>query len=108
MSVDSPIRRSSWRAAGSWAQPASWPWVVATIRPAPARRSAGAIRPSGAAAPNHTEVHPCSRSSPTARRVAAGVGSSIVVRSRTTVKGCSASKAAVASTPSRVRFQVDA
>ncbi|MGC0409156.1 hypothetical protein RKD31_002399 [Streptomyces sp. SAI-163] len=53
-------------------------------------------------------MHPCSRSSPTARRVAPGVGSSIVVRSRTTVKGCSASKAAVASVPSRPRFQVEA
>jgi hypothetical protein len=106
--VDSPIRRSSCRAAGSWAQPASCPWVVATIRSAPARRSAGAISPSGAAAPNHTDVQPCSRSSPTARRVAPGVGSSIVVASRTTGKGCSASKAAVARTPSRLRFQVEA
>ncbi|CAM5475452.1 hypothetical protein SPURM210S_01081 [Streptomyces purpurascens] len=108
MSVESPIRRSNCRAAGSWAQPASCPCVVATSRSAPASRSAGAIRPSGAAAPNHTEVQPCSRSSPTARRVTAGVGSSMVVRSRTTVKGCSASKAAVASTPSLLRFHVDA
>ncbi len=45
--VDSPIRRSRLRAAGSWAHPASWPCVVATSRCAPARRSAGAIRPSG-------------------------------------------------------------
>ena len=35
-------------------------------------------------------------------------GSSMVVRSRTTVKGCSASKRAVASTPSRLLFQVEA
>lgn len=108
VSVDSPMRRSSWRDAGSCAQPASCPCVVATRRRAPALRSAGAIRPSGAAAPNHTDVQPCSLSRPTARRVTRGVGSSIVVRSRTTVKGCSASKAAVASTPSRVRFQVEA
>jgi hypothetical protein len=108
VSVESPIRRSSCRAAGSCAQPASWPCVVATSRSAPAARRAGAIRPSGAAAPNHTEVQPCSRSRPTARRVAPGVGSSMVVRSRTTVKGCSASKARVASIPSRVRFQVEA
>lgn len=108
MSVLSPIRASSRRAAGSCAQPASCPCVVATSCSAPALRSAGAIRPSGAAAPNHTDVQPCSRSSPTARRVAPGVGSSIVVESRTTVKGCSASKRAVASTPSRDRFQVDA
>lgn len=108
MSVDSPIRRSSCRAAGSCAHPASWPWVVATSRSAPAFLSDGAISPSGAAAPNHTDVHPCSRSRPTARRVAPGVGSSIVVRSRTTVNGCSASKTAVASTPSRPRFHVEA
>lgn len=44
----------------------------------------------------------------TARRVTRGVGSSIVVRSRTTVNGCSASNAAVASMPSRLRFHVEA
>lgn len=108
MSVDSPMRPNSCRAAGSWAHPASCPWVVATSRRAPALLSAGAISPSGAAAPNHTDVQPCSRSSPTAFRVAPGVGSSMVVESRTTVKGCSASKAAVASAPSRPRFQVEA
>lgn len=108
MSVPSPIRRSNCRDAGSWAQPASWPCVVATIRRAPAPRSAGAIRPRGAAAPNHTEAQSCSRSSRTAWRVTRGVGSSIVVRSRTTVNGCSASKAAVASAPSAPRFQVEA
>ncbi|MDF9803217.1 hypothetical protein M2436_001764 [Streptomyces sp. HB372] len=106
--MPSPIRRSSCREAGSCAQPASWPWVVATSRRAPARRSAGAIRPSGAAAPNQTEVQPCSRSRPVARRVTRGVGSSIVVRSRTTGNGCSASKAAVAAAPSSPRFQVEA
>ena len=44
------------RAAGSIAQPTSCPWVLATIRRAPARRRAGASRPSGAAAPNQTAV----------------------------------------------------
>lgn len=108
MSVPSPIRRSSCREAGSWAQPASCPWVVATSLRAPARRSAGAISPSGAAAPNQTEEQPWVRSSCAARRVTRGVGSSIVVRSRTTVKGCPASKAAVAAAPSAPRFQVEA
>lgn len=108
MSVPVPIRRSSCRAAGSCAQPASWPCVVPTRRRAPAARSAGAISPSGAAAPNQTEEQPCSRSSPVARRVTLGVGSSIVVRSRITGNGCSASKAAVAARPSALRFQVEA
>lgn len=108
VSVPSPMRRSSCRDPGSWAQPASCPWVVATMRRAPALRSAGAIRPRGAAAPNQTEEQSCSRRRRTACRVTLGVGSSIVVRSRTTVKGCSASKAAVASWPSAPRFQVEA
>ncbi|CAM5468988.1 hypothetical protein SANTM175S_08496 [Streptomyces antimycoticus] len=106
--MDPPIRRSSRRAAGSCAQAASWPCVVATSRRAPAARSAGAISPSGAAAPNHTEVQPCSRSSAVARRVTRGVGSSMVVRARTTWYGCSASKRAVASAPSWPRFHVEA
>ncbi len=98
--MPSPILRSSWRLAGSCAQPASWPCVVATSRRAPARRSAGAIRPSGAAAPNHTDEQPCSRSSAAALRVTRGVGTIIFVRSLTTGNGCSASNRAT-SVPSR-------
>ena len=100
MSVPAPIRRSSCREAGSWAQAASCPWVIPSSRSAPAFRRAGAISPSGAAAPNHTEPQPSDARIPAARRVTRGVGSSIVVRSRTTWNGCSASKRAT-SAPSR-------
>ncbi len=61
-------------------------------RPAPARRSVGAIRPSGAAAPNQTESHRSARRISAARRVTRGVGTITFVRSRITGNGCSASK----------------
>lgn len=98
--MPAPIRRSSCREPGSWAQAASCPWVIPSSRSAPARRSAGAISPSGAAAPNHTELQPSALRISAARRVTRGVGTIIFVRSRITGKGCSASNFAT-SLPSR-------
>jgi hypothetical protein len=91
------MRRSSWRAAGSAAQPASWPWVRATARRTPARRRAGASSPSGAAAPNMTESQPCSRAMAAARRATDGTGSMSEPGWRITGKGCSASNSAAPS-----------
>ena len=71
-SVSSPMRRSRFLATGSAAQPASWPWVIAIARSMPARRSAGVISPSGAAAPKMTASAPLDLTSWTARRVTAG------------------------------------
>ena len=88
------MRRSSPRAPGSAAQPASWPCVSATARPTPARRSAGVMRPSGAAAPNRTASQPCSRAMATARRDTPGTGSMSEVGCRMTGKGCRASNSA--------------
>jgi hypothetical protein len=96
------MRRSSWRAPGSAAQPISWPWVSDTARSMPARRRRpSASRPSGAPAPNQTLSQPCDRAISAARRATAGVGSRIPVSSRITSNGCSASKAAAS-------FQVEA
>jgi hypothetical protein len=53
------MRRNAVRAIGSIDQPTSWPWVLATTRPAPASRASGAISASGAAAPNHTVSISC-------------------------------------------------
>ena len=73
----------------------SCPCVVATVRRTPARvLSLWAIRPKGAAAPNHTDSQPISRAMPIERRVIAGVGSMIFDGSRTTGKGRVASNAA--------------
>jgi hypothetical protein len=69
------MRRSRARAPGSAAQPASCPWVIATARSTPTRRSAGVIRPSGAAAPNTTASACCDFAMATARRVTDGTGS---------------------------------
>ncbi len=88
------MRRSSIRAPGSAAQPASCPWVSATIRRAPARRSTGASSPSGAAAPNSTVSQPRPDSSAAARRPTDGTGSISEVGCRTTVNGCRASNLA--------------
>ena len=96
-STSSPIRRSSERAAGRAAQPASWPWVSATTRRAPARRSDGASSPSGAAAPNSTVSQSYSASTLAARRATVGTGSISEVRCRTTGKGCWASNRAAPS-----------
>ncbi len=85
------------RAAGSEAQPASWPWVSATIRRAPARRSVGASSPSGAAAPNSTVSQSYSRRMDRARRATVGTGSISEVRCRMTGNSCRASKAAAPS-----------
>ena len=82
------------RAPGSAAQPASWPWVTATIRRAPAARSAGASRPSGAAAPNSTRSQPCSVSARTARARTVGTGSISEVGCRSTGNGCCRSNSA--------------
>ena len=98
----SPIRRSRDRAPGSAAQPASCPWVIATIRRAPARRSAGASSPSGAAAPNSTVSQPCSARIPAARRATDGTGSISEPGCRTTGKGCRASNSAAPSQAGRV------
>src|SRR5579863_1606239 len=91
------MRRSRLRAIGRAAQPASWPWVSATARVTPARRSAGVIRPSGAAAPNRTVSQPCSRAMATARRETDGTGSISDVGWRITGKGCLASNSAAPS-----------
>ena len=96
-STCSPILRSSERAPGSAAQPASCPWVSATIRRAPARRRAGASSPSGAAAPNSTVSQPCSASSLAARPETDGTGSISEPGCRITGKGCRASNPAAPS-----------
>ena len=70
--------------AGKLGQPDSCPCVVATMRCTPALRSAGAISPRGAAAPNHTDSAPISSAIATARLVRSGVGSSMPVFSRIT------------------------
>ncbi len=95
--TESPIRRSRLRAPGSTAQPASWPWVMATTRRAPARRSEGASRPSGAAAPNSTVSHPADRRIRAARFATEGTGSMSEVGWRTTGKGARSSKRAAPS-----------
>ena len=69
------MRRRRLRAPGSTAQPASWPWVMATIRLAPALRSEGASRPSGAAAPNSTVSQPEDFRIRAARLATVGTGS---------------------------------
>ncbi len=69
-------------------------------RPAPARRRAGDIRPSGAAAPNQTESQRSAFRISAARRLTRGVGTITFVRSRITGNGCSASNRAH-SAPSR-------
>ncbi len=84
VSVVSPIRRSACRAPGSIDQPTSWPCVEAITRSAPARRTVGASRASGAAAPNHTFEHWCFCTSSAARRATNGVGTISVVGWRTT------------------------
>ena len=91
------MRRSRPRAPGSAAQPASCPWVSATARRTPAWRSAGAIRPSGAAAPNKTASQPCSRAMAAARRDTRGTGSMSEVGWRMTGNGCWASNSAAPS-----------
>ncbi len=78
------MRRSTERAAGSIDHPTSWPWVLATTLVAPARRAAGASRPSGAAAPNHTVSIACSAMSRLIRAATRGVGSIRVPGWRTT------------------------
>src|SRR5215469_6612291 len=88
------MRRSRPRAPGSAAQPASWPWVSATARLTPALRSAGVIRPSGAAAPNKTVSQPCSPAMAAARRDTAGTGSISEVGCLITGNGCNASNSA--------------
>src|SRR5580693_5464607 len=85
------MRRSRPRATGRAAQPASWPWVSATARVTPAWRSAGVIRPSGAAAPNRTVSQPCSRAMAAARRETDGTGNMSDVGWRITGNGCLAS-----------------
>ena len=96
-SVSSPMRRSMVRATGRAAQPASWPWVSATARLTPARRSAGVIRPSGAAAPNRTVSQSCSQAMAAARRETDGTGSMSDVGWRITGNGCLASNSAAPS-----------
>ena len=91
------MRRSRLRAPGSTAQPASCPWVMATSRRAPARRSEGASRPSGAAAPNSTVSQPSRSSSRAARRATDGTGSIRDVGWRSTGNGWAASKPAAPS-----------
>src|SRR5215472_15325909 len=88
------MRRSRPRAPGSAAQPASWPWVSATARLTPVLRSAGVIRPSGAAAPNRTVSQPCSLAMAAARRDTAGTGSISEVGCLITGNGCRASNSA--------------
>ena len=102
------MRPSAWRLPGSIDQPTACPGVRPRTRRAPLRRSAGAISPSGAAAPNHTVSIPCERTISAARRVAPGVGSIIVVGRRCTSNGCAASNVRHASTASGERAQVDA
>ena len=75
-------------------QPTSWPWVLATMRSAPARLKCGASRPRGAAAPNQTAVQRCLTSAATMRRRALSVGRSRPVGCLITGNGWSASNAA--------------
>ena len=88
------MRRSRLRAPGSAAQPASWPCVSATARRTPALRSAGVMRPSGAAAPNTTVSQSCSLAMAAARRDTAGTGSISEVGCLITGNGCRASNSA--------------
>jgi hypothetical protein len=60
---------------------------VATICRAPARRNAGAIKPSGAEAPNHTALHRSVTTNDAACRATAAVGSIIECGYRTTRNG---------------------
>ena len=86
------MRRSAGRAAGTAAQPTSWPWVCATTRRTPARRRRpAASSPNGAAAPNHTVSQSYARANRAALRAISGVGNSTLVRSRITSNGWSAS-----------------
>src|SRR6185437_14062155 len=65
-----------------------------TARRTPALRSAGVIRPSGAAAPNTTVSQSCSLAMATARRDTAGTGSISEVGCLITGNGCRASNSA--------------
>ncbi len=78
------MRCSSWRPTGRATHPVSCPWVIPTLRTAPARCRPGASRPSGAAAPKTTVDTPCSPTSAAAVRAVRGVGRSIPVGIRTT------------------------
>ena len=93
-SLRSPIARISGRVAGTVAHQISWPCEVATVRRTPAARSAGAISPSGAAAPNQTRSQPLLAGRRATRRVIAGVGTISRDGSRTTWNGRSASSSA--------------
>ncbi len=93
-SVRSPIWRSSCRAPGSAAQPASWPWVIAMARWTPARRSTGVISPRGAEAPKTTTSAFLDRASSAARRRTSGPPIISEVGCLTTSNGAAASKAA--------------
>ena len=92
------MRCSSCRATGSAAQPASWPCVIAMalVMLLP-RRSAGVIKPSGAAAPKTTVSASTRLAISMARRVTPGVGIISDVGCRTTSNGWRASNPAAPS-----------
>ena len=69
------MRRSARRPPGSLDQATSWPCALATVRRAPAARSALARMPSGAAAPNQTASIRSSRTSSIALARTDGSGS---------------------------------
>ena len=85
------MRRSRLLATGRAAQPASWPWVIAIAFRTPARRSAGVISPSGAAAPKMTTSAFRDLASSAARRVTLGPPIISDVGCRTTSNGWRAS-----------------